>query len=59
MIEGEMKKIFKFFFIVSAFSAWSYEKIDKPNLIYILSDDQGYGDVSALNPQSKIKTPNI
>ncbi len=32
---------------------------EKPNLIYILTDDQGYGDVSALNPDGKIKTPNI
>lgn len=32
---------------------------DLPNIIYILVDDMGYGDVSALNPESKIKTPNI
>jgi arylsulfatase A len=32
---------------------------DKPNIVFILSDDQGYGDVSALNPEGRIPTPNI
>ena len=29
----------------------------KPNVVFILTDDLGYGDVSHLNPDSKIKTP--
>jgi arylsulfatase A len=31
----------------------------KPNIIVIYTDDQGYGDMSALNPKSKIQTPNL
>ena len=31
----------------------------KPNLIYVLADDLGYGDVSAFNKNSGFKTPNF
>ncbi|CAD5276773.1 MULTISPECIES: arylsulfatase [unclassified Imperialibacter] len=35
------------------------EEPEKPNIIYVLADDMGYGDVSAFNADSKIKTPFI
>ena len=38
------------------FSTWA-DKL--PNIIIIYTDDQGYGDCSLLNPESKFKTPNI
>ncbi len=30
-----------------------------PNIVVILTDDQGYGDVGAFNPASRIPTPHI
>ena len=32
---------------------------DQPNIVFILADDMGYGDLKSLNPDSKIATPNL
>lgn len=34
-------------------------KKEKPNVVYILADDMGYGDISALNENCKFQTPHF
>ncbi|MEM6630751.1 MAG: arylsulfatase [Bacteroidota bacterium] len=54
-----------FYTIVLASSCTSSNPSEKPpaqrlpNIIYILADDMGYGDLQANNPESKIATPNL
>ncbi|MEO0510457.1 MAG: arylsulfatase [Verrucomicrobiota bacterium] len=52
-----MKHIF-ILFLIAGFAAIASAK-QVPNLVYILVDDMGYGDVSSLNLGSKIQTPHI
>ena len=32
---------------------------EKPNIVYIMSDDQGYGDAKCFNPECGFPTPGI
>jgi arylsulfatase A-like enzyme len=49
-----------FSFIVPVFADDTVAtKTSLPNIVLILADDMGYGDVSLLNEKSKIKTPHL
>jgi arylsulfatase A-like enzyme len=57
-----MKNLLKFLLITCLLACFSYGDTaaqERPNIIYILADDLGFGDVKAYNSESKINTPNI
>jgi len=37
----------------------SVQDAKKPNIIFIMADDMGYGDLGCYNKNSKIPTPNM
>jgi arylsulfatase A len=45
--------------VAPALTRCSQNMRQKPNIVLIYTDDQGYGDMSALNPDSKFQTPNM
>jgi arylsulfatase A-like enzyme len=45
--------------ISSAYGGQPAGSRSTPNIVFILADDLGYGDVKCLNPEGKIATPNL
>jgi arylsulfatase A-like enzyme len=48
-----------FSFVATTFAYLSAVAQDFPNIIFIFTDDMGYGDVSCNNPYSRVQTPAI
>ena len=47
------------FVLLLFISSFGFGQNKTPNIILIMADDLGYGDVGHLNPEAKTKTPNI
>ena len=50
---------FSFFILVFEACQSNTQEIELPNIIVILADDLGYGDLSIYVQDNKIKTPNL
>lgn len=50
-------RIVSFLFVFTLIQGHS--ETGQPNILLILADDLGYGDVSCYNPESKVRTPNL
>ncbi|MDF1755587.1 MAG: arylsulfatase [Verrucomicrobiales bacterium] len=49
----------RIFLILFSLSLLQIQAAEKPNVIFVLADDLGIGDISPTNPDCKIKTPHL
>lgn len=59
MLNTQLRLCFCLLLLTVATASTAIHADDRPNIIVILADDMGSGDVQALNPASTIPTPNL
>ena len=52
-------RIFYVFLATVLITAFSSQAVEKPNILFVLFDDMGYGEPTSYRPASLFKTPNI
>ena len=52
-------RLFYVFLATVLISAFSSQAEEKPNILFVLFDDMGYGEPTSYRPESLFKTPNI
>ncbi|MEY4776632.1 MAG: Arylsulfatase, partial [Verrucomicrobiota bacterium] len=45
--------------LLTALAPLSAAELSKPNIIFVLYDDLGYGEPPSYNPKSALRTPNL
>ena len=52
-------RLFYIFLATVLITAFSSQAVEKPNILFVLFDDMGYGEPTSYRPESLFKTPNI